>query len=65
MSTIGYGDVVPTSTAERFFIIFAMLIGTSVFAYVVGSVCTIVASMGRDVHARVEPLQVVYLKGKL
>ena len=47
MSTIGYGDVVPTSTAERFFIIFAMLIGTSVFAYVVGSVCTIVASMDK------------------
>lgn len=47
MSTIGYGDVVPTSTAERFFIIFAMLLGTSVFAYVVGSVCTIVASMDK------------------
>ena len=47
MSTIGYGDVVPTSTEERFFIIFAMLIGTSVFAYVVGSVCSIVASMDK------------------
>lgn len=47
MSTIGYGDVVPTSTEERVFIIFAMLVGTSVFAYVVGSVCTIVASMDK------------------
>lgn len=47
MSTIGYGDVVPTGTEERFFIIFAMLIGTSVFAYVVGSVCGIVANMDK------------------
>ena len=47
MSTIGYGDIVPTTTSERFYIIFAMLIGTSVFAYVVGSVCGIVASMDK------------------
>ena len=47
MSTIGYGDIVPTTTGERFYIIFAMLIGTSVFAYVVGSVCGIVASMDK------------------
>ena len=31
----------------RFFVILAMLIGTSVFAYVVGSACTIVASMDK------------------
>lgn len=47
MSTIGYGDVVPTTDAERFFEIVAMLCGTSVFAYVVGSVCTIVGNMDR------------------
>ena len=47
MSTIGYGDILPTTTGERFFVILAMLIGTSVFAYVVGSVCTIVASMDK------------------
>ena len=47
MSTIGYGDILPTTTAERFFVVCAMLIGTSVFAYVVGSVCTIVASMDK------------------
>ena len=47
MSTIGYGDILPTTTAERFFVVCAMLIGTSVFAYVVGSVCTIIASMDK------------------
>eukprot|EP00959_Pyramimonas_sp_CCMP1952_P078592 1642670-Pyramimonas_sp.AAC.1 len=41
MTTIGYGDIQPSTTAERVFEIFAMLIGTSVFAYVVGSLVTI------------------------
>jgi len=54
MSTIGYGDIVPTGTEERFFIIFAMLIGTSVFAYVVGSVCGIVANMDKKNAAFME-----------
>lgn len=51
LTTIGYGDVVPTSTAERLFVIFSMLIGTSIFAYVVGSVCTIVANMDKKSSA--------------
>ena len=59
MSTIGYGDVTPTRTEERFFVILAMLIGTSVFAYVVGSVCGIVASMDKksnEHHERMDTL---------
>ena len=58
MSTIGYGDILPTRT-ERFFVILAMLIGTSVFAYVVGSVCGIVASMDKksnEHHERMDTL---------
>mmetsp|Transcript_27390 Transcript_27390/g.89649 ORF Transcript_27390/g.89649 Transcript_27390/m.89649 type:complete len:686 (+) Transcript_27390:150-2207(+) len=47
MSTIGYGDIVPTRTEERTYIIIAMMVGTSVFAYVVGSVCGIVANMDK------------------
>lgn len=42
MSTIGYGDVTPTTTAERCFGVVAMFAGTSIFAYVVGSVRALV-----------------------
>jgi len=45
ISTVGYGDIVPATQAERCYLIFAMLIGASVYAYVVGSVCGIVTSM--------------------
>ena len=37
--TVGYGDIVPVTLAERCFLIFAMLLGASLYAYVVGSVC--------------------------
>ena len=48
MSTIGYGDILPTTTTERFFVVCAMLIGTSVLAYAVGR-CTIIASMDKNI----------------
>lgn len=47
MTTIGYGDIIPTANSERFFLIFNMLISTGVFAYVVGSICGIVSNMDR------------------
>lgn len=47
MSTIGYGDILPNTKTERIFTILAMIFGTSVFAYVVGSVCGIVANLDK------------------
>ena len=35
-STVGFGDVIPVSDGERMFLVFSMLIGASVYAYVVG-----------------------------
>eukprot|EP00891_Asterochloris_glomerata_P005349 jgi/Astpho2/5349/Aster-x1289 len=48
MSTIGYGDVRPVTNAERSYAIVGMLIGASLYAYMVGSICGIVASMGAE-----------------
>lgn len=45
MSTIGYGDVVPKTQYERVYEIFGMMLGASVYAYMVGAICSIVASM--------------------
>ncbi len=46
VTTIGYGDVVPKTTAERWVSIFGMMVGGAAYAYIVGSVCGLVASMG-------------------
>ena len=45
MSTIGYGDVLPKTQYERVYEIFGMVLGASVYAYMVGAICSIVASM--------------------
>merc|ERR1711998_174784 len=46
MSTIGYGDVVAKTTAERVVATAGMFIGSSIFAYIVGAVTGTVATMG-------------------
>eukprot|EP01029_Cantina_marsupialis_P008279 TRINITY_DN1966_c1_g2_i3.p1 TRINITY_DN1966_c1_g2~~TRINITY_DN1966_c1_g2_i3.p1 ORF type:complete len:1326 (+),score=370.72 TRINITY_DN1966_c1_g2_i3:205-4182(+) len=37
-TTVGFGDIVPVSTFERFCAIFAMLVGAVVFGYLVGNI---------------------------
>lgn len=45
LTTIGYGDVAPVTLGEQLICIFAMLLGGSIYAYVIGAVCGIVSSM--------------------
>ena len=45
VSTVGYGDVPPQTDAERAFEILGMLLGASTYAYVVGSVCGVAATL--------------------
>lgn len=42
MSTMGYGDIRPTTDNEKIFVIIAMIIACGTFAYIVGSIGTIV-----------------------
>ncbi|OQR95095.1 voltage-gated ion channel superfamily [Achlya hypogyna] len=45
LTTIGYGDVVPSTLPERALSIACMLLGAGTYAYVVGGVCQILNSM--------------------
>ena len=42
MTTVGYGDIYPITITEKLFAMLSMLIACAVFAYVVGSIETIV-----------------------
>ena len=42
---VGYGDVLPTTEAERLFATAVFVLGGALWAYVVGAVCAIVASL--------------------
>ena len=45
LSTLGYGDIIPTTDIERAFTCLSALVGASIYAYMVGAVCGIVAGM--------------------
>merc|ERR1711998_62131 len=47
MSTIGYGDIIPVSTAERILTTAAMIIGACTFAYGLTNVCTLLFNHNR------------------
>jgi len=38
MTTVGYGDILPTTDVERIYASFIMILGATVFGYIVGSV---------------------------
>ena len=40
-----YGDIAPVSTPEQCFCIFAMLVGAGYYAYVVGTMCSLVQGL--------------------
>lgn len=45
ITSIGYGDIVPTNTVEYFISIVIMAIGSSIWAYVIGGICQTLSSM--------------------
>jgi len=45
ITTIGYGDVVPTTPGERVTAILVMLVGASMYAYTVGMASSIVSNL--------------------
>lgn len=68
LTTIGYGDVSPVTPGERVLAILAMMMGGSIYAYVVGAVCGIVASMDEATtlyHKTMDELNVYMEENKL
>ena len=45
LTTIGYGDIKPVTQWERLFAILMMLLGSAMFAYVVGTMCSVVQGL--------------------
>lgn len=48
LSSVGYGDILPTSRTERVFGIIVIIFGTFLYAYIVGSFTNMLSNMGQD-----------------
>jgi len=51
ISSIGYGDVGPQTTAERTFVTIFMFLGGVIFAFALGEICGAVTSLGKKESA--------------
>jgi len=50
LTTVGYGDVLPSTDTERVYAIVAMVIGGSFYGYIIGSMTSVITD--RDIDAR-------------
>jgi hypothetical protein len=48
MSSVGYGDVLPTTTSERELAVIVITIGAFLYAYIIGAFSTIMAAVSYD-----------------
>ena len=47
LTTVGYGDITPTNTAERTYTLCCLLIGALVFGYMVSTIGSLMAGIDR------------------
>merc|ERR1719478_733152 len=51
LTTVGYGDVLPTSDRERLYAMLAMIVGGSFYGYIIGSMTSVITDMDIDARA--------------
>jgi CRP-like cAMP-binding protein len=60
ITTVGYGDLIPTSDGERLYTVFAMLIGGALYSCVIGNIFVILNSRNLNAQASIQRLREVH-----
>merc|ERR1719162_1909865 len=47
MTTVGYGDIIAKNNWERVYTIFSMILGATMFGYIIGSIAALAGSEGK------------------
>jgi len=59
LTTVGYGDITPTSSQERAYAMVAMLIGSAFYGYIIGCITSVITDMDIDKRTFNERMEVV------
>jgi potassium voltage-gated channel Eag-related subfamily H protein 7 len=68
VTTIGYGDVTPKTNLERAVAIFGMCVGAAAYAFIVGNICGIIATMDQastEHNARMDDLNLYMQENRI
>jgi CRP-like cAMP-binding protein len=60
LTTVGYGDIVPSGTGERFYTIGAMIIGGCFYGFMIGKISSTIAARDLNAAAFTERMQLVH-----
>eukprot|EP00928_Gymnodinium_smaydae_P034800 TRINITY_DN24588_c0_g2_i2.p1 TRINITY_DN24588_c0_g2~~TRINITY_DN24588_c0_g2_i2.p1 ORF type:complete len:773 (+),score=122.89 TRINITY_DN24588_c0_g2_i2:40-2358(+) len=60
LTTVGYGDIVPASDAERVYAMAAMIIGGIFYGYIIGCMTSIISDMDLNTRAYAERMELVH-----
>merc|ERR1712232_657142 len=59
LSTVGYGDITPTSDSERGYAMLAMVVGGAFYGYIVGCVTSVISDMDINTRAYFERMDLI------
>ena len=59
LTTVGYGDIVPVNNTERYYALFALLIGAIVFGYMLSSIGSLVSALDRQAALSEEKMDAI------
>ena len=48
VTTVGYGDVLPDTHEEKMFVVFAIMLGAFLYAFIIGDFSTLIANMSQE-----------------
>jgi len=59
LTTVGYGDVIPSTDKERLYSMLAMIVGGSFYGYIIGSMTSVITDMDVDARAFNERMEML------
>jgi hypothetical protein len=59
LSTVGYGDITPTSDVERGYSMMAMVVGGAFYGYIIGSVTSVISEMDLNTRAYFDRMDLI------